>query len=112
MAFGPIADRALELVRRGSYVEVEGKFDYSEREYQGKRYQDFTCFCERITEKEKPAGKVHTPKLPSEMSDDELLNHPSAWTKGAWPEPRDALDRENHYTSGQDQSGMLGRIPF
>lgn len=95
IGFGPIVDQISSIVRRGSYIEVDGKFGFEEyQKKDGTRGTKFTCFCERITEKEKPAGKVHTPKLPSEMSDDELLNHPSAWTKGAWPEPRDALDRE------------------
>ena len=28
MAFGPLADQIAATVRRGSYVEVEGKFDF------------------------------------------------------------------------------------
>jgi single-strand DNA-binding protein len=62
MAFGPLADEVARIVRKGSYVEVEGKFDYSEREWQGKKYQDFTCFADRVTEKEKPVSKVQAPE--------------------------------------------------
>lgn len=68
MAFGPLADQVAGLVHRGSYVEVEGRFDFSEREWQGKRYQDFICFCERVAEKEKPTGKVQAPESSAQVN--------------------------------------------
>lgn len=68
MAFGPLADQVASLVHRGSYIEVEGKFDYSEREYQGKRYQDFTCFAERVAEKEKPTRPVQASESQAQIN--------------------------------------------
>ena len=68
MAFGPLADQVAASIRRGSYVEVEGKFDFSDREWQGKRYQDFICLSERVTEKERPAPKVQTSESPAKVN--------------------------------------------
>lgn len=119
MAFGPIADRALALVRRGSYIEVEGKFDYSEREYQGKRYQDFTCFCERIDEKEKPIGKVPTLEQSPEIDFNDPKNIPSSWGKGVEamlrPDAKDHFDRENQVkppAKSGSLDDLLSNIPF
>lgn len=63
MAFGPLCDQVSSFVRRGSYVEAEGKFDFEEYEKKdGTRGQKFTCLADRVTEKEKPASKVQPPQ--------------------------------------------------
>lgn len=64
VCFGDLADSVGRNVRRGSYVEVDGKFGFDEyKKKDGTPGQKFTCTAERVTEKEKPAKKV----LPSEQ---------------------------------------------
>ncbi len=110
MAFGPHADEVARLVRRGSYIEVEGRFDYSEREWEGKRYQDFICFSERVTEKEKPIKQVPSPEQPAEI-EKPMVAWGKAHEASLLPDsPRDPFDRENHYSSGSDID--FSRIPF
>lgn len=49
IAMGPVSETAMEIVRRGSKIEVEGKFDFSETEdKEGKVWKNFTCLATRI----------------------------------------------------------------
>ncbi|TXH09254.1 MAG: single-stranded DNA-binding protein [Spirochaetes bacterium] len=69
VGFGPIVDQISALVRRGSYLEVDGKFGFEEyTKKDGTRGQKFTCTVERIAEKEKPTPKVPSLKQPPEVN--------------------------------------------
>jgi single-strand DNA-binding protein len=68
MVFGPLAEQISGYVVRGSYVEVEGKFEFEDYKKQdGSIGQSFKCLADRIEQKEKPAGKVHTSQFPPEI---------------------------------------------
>lgn len=69
IGFGPIVDQISAVVRRGSYLEVDGKFGFEEyTKKDGTRGQKFTCTVERVTEKERPAGKVRTSESPAKVN--------------------------------------------
>lgn len=111
IGFGPIVDQISSIVRRGSYIEVDGKFGFEEyQKKDGTRGTKFTCFCERITEKEKPAKSLQASQLPPKIEPIQ-----TGWGKAheasLLPDsPRDPFDRENHYSSGGDID--FSRIPF
>jgi single-strand DNA-binding protein len=69
IGFGPIVDQISAIVRRGSYLEVDGKFGFEEyQKKDGTRGQKFTCTVERIAEKEKPASKVPSSQQSPEVN--------------------------------------------
>lgn len=61
IAWGPLSEWVATNVRKGSYIECEGKFDFEEyTKKDGGRGTKLICKADWIKEKERPAKKTPT----------------------------------------------------